>query len=218
MTRVAKRGLSAGAGRKGEKPAKKKPSCQEPPSDGNRVPFSPQSQVPFSPPSQVPFSPPSQALSSIVGVNSYGPQPTMPIYSPFSYFANMHVSPQFPTASQTPSLGFGAPSTPGEICTPFRLYILTGNITTCYGCKERFARAGPPYDLIVPHEEDRSFFNPRTGAPMFKRGNAYYHVYLPCIRMCWPSFDPHSLIILNFIELQSSHKQLLFDHFGLMLP
>ena len=31
MTRVAKRGLSAGAGRKGEKPAKKKPPCQEPP-------------------------------------------------------------------------------------------------------------------------------------------------------------------------------------------
>ena len=73
MTRVAKQGLPAGAGQKVEKPTKKKPPCQEPPSDGNRVPFSPQSQVPFSLPSQV--------LSSIVGVNSYGPQPTMPIYN-----------------------------------------------------------------------------------------------------------------------------------------
>jgi len=54
--------------------------------------------------------------------------------------------------------------------------------------------------------------------PMFKRGNAYYHVYLPCIRMCWPSFDPHSLVIPDFFELPSSHKQLLFYHFGLMLP
>ena len=37
-------------GRKG-KPAKKKRPYQEPPSDGNRVPFSPPSQVPFLPPS-----------------------------------------------------------------------------------------------------------------------------------------------------------------------
>ena len=41
-----------------------------------------------------------------------GTQSTMPIHSPFSYVENMHVSPQFPAA---PSLGFGAPSTPGEI-------------------------------------------------------------------------------------------------------
>ena len=58
-----------------------------------------------------------------------------------------------------------------EISAPFRLYILTGNITTCYGCKEQFVISGPPYDLIVQHEEDRQFFNPKTGALMFKRSN-----------------------------------------------
>ena len=41
----------------------------------------------------------------------------------------------------------------GRFCTPFRLYILTGIITTCYGCKERFVRAGPQYNLIVQHEK-----------------------------------------------------------------
>ena len=44
----------------------------------------------------------------------------------------------------------------GDFCTPFRLYILTGNITTCYGCKERFVRAGPQYNLIVHEKTDHS--------------------------------------------------------------
>ena len=49
MTRLAKRGLPAGAGRKGEKPAKKKKPCMQPPEDGNRVPLFPQSEPPYFP-------------------------------------------------------------------------------------------------------------------------------------------------------------------------
>ena len=185
MTCVAKRGLPSGAGRKGEKPAKKKQPRMELPEDSNRVPFIPQSKPPSASPS--------------AGISPCGQQPLMNLYSPFGYFENMYVSPQLPAASQLPLFEVGTSGI--ELQPPFKLYMLTGNITTCYGCKVRFARTGPPYDLIVQHEEDRQFFNPKTGAPMCKRGNAYYHVYLPCIRMCWPSFDPHTqLVIPDFVR------------------
>ena len=179
MTRVAKGGLPAGAGRKGEKPAKKKQPCLDPHDDGNHVPFSPQSQH-LSPCRPYPSLPQSQQPCAF---SPCAPHPSMSVYSPFSYFENMNVSSQLPVPHQMPSLEFGSPTTGTEMSTPFRLYILTGNITTSYGCKEQFVCSGPPYDLIVQHEEDRQFFNLKTGALIFKRGNAYYHVYLPCIHV-----------------------------------
>ena len=127
------------------------------------------------------------------------PHPSMSVYNPFSYFENM----KLPVARQMPSLEFGSPATPDtEISAPFSLYILTGNITTCYGCKEQFVISGPPYDLIVQHEEDCQFFNPKTGALMFKRSNmsTLHTVYLACSHMCWASFDLHKqLVIPDFI-------------------
>ena len=46
---------------------------------------------------------------------------------------------------------------------------------------------------------------PKDRCSNVMRGNAYYHANLPCIRMCWPSFDPLLLVIPDFIELQCSH-------------
>ncbi len=104
MTRVAKRGLPAGAGRKGEKPAKKRQPCSEPPDDGNRIPFTPPSQITsqrqivkkpqscLEPPDD--GVPPSQMAHSFVsGIGMYGP-PAVPTYNRFGY---MHIAPPLST-------------------------------------------------------------------------------------------------------------------------
>ena len=44
------------------------------------------------------------------------------------------------------------------------------------------------YNMAMQHVEKRQFkFNsPHTG----RLGSAYYHVFLPCVRMKWPAIDP----------------------------
>ena len=113
MTRSAKRGLPAGAGCKGEKPAKKKKHCMQPLEDGNRVPLFPQNEPPYFPQSEPPYATPS------AGISPCRPQPFVNLYSPFDYFEKMYDSPQLPTASPLPSLEV---STSGiEMQPPFNL-------------------------------------------------------------------------------------------------
>lgn len=96
---------------------------------------------------------------------------------------------------------------------------ICGNISTCHGCRNKFLRTGAPYDLIVQHQEDRSYTSPVTGLQATKYGNAYYHPQLECIRRKWPAFIPDDLVIPASLgeRLQDSHKQLLFENFGIIL-
>ena len=78
---------------------------------------------------------------------------------------------------------------------PFKLSLLCRNIT-CHGCQNKFLCTGTPNDLIVQHEEDRSYTSPVTSLQAFKYGNAYYHPQLDCIRQKWPAFAPSDVVIL----------------------
>ena len=107
----------------------------------------------------------------------------------------------------------------------FNVMFLHGNITICSGCRQRFPRnsaggyADPPFNMAIQHVEDRQFINPQTGSAQMKRGNAYYHAYLPCLQTKWPQFQPQEFVITTTIKaaLTPAHKDLLRRNFGITL-
>ena len=60
----------------------------------------------------------------------------------------------------------------------------------CNGCTEHYDQFG---DIVIQHEEYRSFTNLQTGLPAKKFGNAYYHCRLQCISLKWPGFHAQML-------------------------
>ena len=100
---------------------------------------------------------------------------------------------------------------------PFRLIVLHGNISVCNGCHQRFPRKStggvedPPFNLAVQHYEDRYFINPGTGLQQARKGNAYYHAYMPCIFLKWPQLTASSLVVEELVrhKLTEEHRQLL---------
>ena len=83
---------------------------------------------------------------------------------------------------------------PEENC-PFNLCFISGNITKCAGCGNRYLKPPtPPYDLCVQHREWRSFVPPGS-TPQRKFSPAYYHLHLLCIKANWPMFNPQELVI-----------------------
>ena len=79
----------------------------------------------------------------------------------------------------------------GTHSEPFMLAFIRGNISVCFGCKQRYPNPiNPPGDLCIMHKEWRLFTLPGSSAPQSQFGNAYYHLHLPCIWSMWPQFDP----------------------------
>ena len=59
---------------------------------------------------------------------------------------------------------------------PFRLCLITGNISVCHGCKARYNKdLGPPHDFCVQHDEWHTYNIPGSVAPQSRFGNVYYH-------------------------------------------
>ena len=58
-----------------------------------------------------------------------------------------------------------------------------------------------------------------TVLPTSKVGNAYYHVYLPCLHTNWPSLLGHDVIVHTelFPKLLSEHKMLLYQNLGIVI-
>ena len=72
---------------------------------------------------------------------------------------------------------------------------------------------------MLQHQDDRSYTSPVSGLQATKYGNAYYHPRLECIERKWPAFIPDDFVIPASVgeRLQHSHKQLLFENFGIVL-
>ena len=108
---------------------------------------------------------------------------------------------------------------------PFTLIFLHGNISVCSGCHQRFPRkpngeyADPPYDMAIQHVEPRMYNSPITGMPNSKIGNAYYHVYLPCLQYNWPIISANDITIPFELKamLLYEHKILLLRNLGITL-
>ena len=108
---------------------------------------------------------------------------------------------------------------------PFRLVLLAGKISVCSGCRQKFPRtpsgcyAAPPYNMAIQHMKERHFNSPITGMPMSRHGNAYYHVYLPCLQANWPQFHGDNLVVDPDLKakLQPEHKHLLLTNLGITI-
>ena len=98
----------------------------------------------------------------------------------------------------------------------FKVCFKKGNISVCSGCRQSYGQVD---EIVIQHEEFRSFTNPQTGLPAQKFGNSYYHCRVRCILLKWPNFSSHQLMIPSEVELHLSdfHKSLLQKEFGLQI-
>ena len=78
---------------------------------------------------------------------------------------------------------------------PFILTVVTGSISVCRGCRQRYMKpAVPPLDLCIRHKEWQEFIDP-TGHSQQRFGNVYYHCNAPCILAHCPTFSDKDLQI-----------------------
>ena len=105
--------------------------------------------------------------------------------------------------SHPPPLIHYTPQSPSSVSEPFVLCFVTGKISVCYGCRQKYPRpCQPPDDLCVRHKEWREFFPPGAGTAQTRFGNVYYHCDTPCIQARCPAFSPEFLQIPAFIAAQ----------------
>ena len=65
---------------------------------------------------------------------------------------------------------------------PFEVCFIGGNISVCYGCRQKYPKpSSPPSDICVKHKEWREYFPMGSATPQSKYGNCYYHCNIPCI-------------------------------------
>ena len=153
--------------------------------------------------------------------------PTAPLMYSHPYINNPYssIQQQFPFQHH-----FCAGATPSALQTPPQYAVSTpvhstmkkdftvcfkfGNVSVCSGCRHNFLHSD---DLLIKHEEFRSYNSPVTGAPASKFGNAYYHPRLCCLTQKWPQFTSTLLTIPEevVVRLTSFHKSLLYHEFGL---
>ena len=113
------------------------------------------------------------------------------VFSSQQQMGTVAIPPQAQVLPSTPSQMQPSLLTPQQQVDPFMLSFIRGNISVCYGCKQRYQQPiNPPNDLCVMHREWRTFMLPGSPTPQSRFGNAYYHLHLPCIWSIWPQFNP----------------------------
>ena len=107
-----------------------------------------------------------------------------------------------PSAAPHSLSTYFSPSPPmAEEQSPFRLWFISGNISKCAGCNNKYSKPPtPPYDLCVQHKEWRTFTPTAGGDSQSKFSPAYYHLNLPCIHRNWPMFDPQCLSVCEDVK------------------
>jgi hypothetical protein len=96
---------------------------------------------------------------------------------------------------------------------------LSGNITTCFGCRLRFNKPPiPPFDLVVQHKDFRSYVD-ADGQQRQKYGNVYYHVNKSCILRKAKNFSTADMIVSQEVieKALPEHAELLLERFGLRI-
>lgn len=230
LTRLSKVGLPKGAGKKGERPPRKR-KCPEtvhtftpmnaPPSD---------SSLPSSPHIQSHVSPSVEATTNSVAssVVNYG----WPMYYPPYYNS-------YSPSSHPPSLGQGIwPHSSGSGSSPPRppqrqeesnpciLKFVSGNIRICQSCRgslrsEAGTPLSPPLDLCVARLGKRQYWNSTANERCVpsKETNSHYCARVACVQFAYPTFVSSSLVVPDnvLVKLNSVHKNYLVTEFGLSL-
>ena len=116
-----------------------------------------------------------------------------------------------------PPLIHFTPQSPSPISEPFLICFISGNMSVCYGCRQKYPKpCVPPNDLCVQHKEWREFFTPGSGTAQARFGNVYYHCNVPCIQARCPFFSSRPLQIpaLVAVQLLPVHTEFLAAHMG----
>ena len=126
-------------------------------------------------------------------------------YTPYPSYPPSYMPP-FPEPVVSPPSVASRPPAAASESSLFTLVFITGNISVCAGCSNRYPkRPTAPYDVCVRHTEWRSFT--LDGTPKSKFAPAYYHVNLLCLQKNWSSFHPLNLVIQPeiFQKLTDAH-------------
>lgn len=102
-----------------------------------------------------------------------------------------------------------APPAPASL-HPFTLCKISGNISVCAGCRNKYPKnPNPPDDLCIKHQEWREYIPSGSQTPQSRFGNAYYHFNPTCVWMRFPEFVPMYLEVPPEIcqQLDTSHKE-----------
>ena len=145
-----------------------------------------------------------------------------PVYGPLVQSPVYGTSPMYPMCypfgqDTLPWMGYPLQQNP---VLSFTLCFITGNITTCIGCKNKYPKQPQePYDLCIKHQEWRQFMSPSTATSQSKFGNAYYHCQMQCVWMRHPNFVGSNLQVPSEMieKLSPVHKHHVFTEFGLNL-
>lgn len=116
-----------------------------------------------------------------------------------------------------PPLIHFTPQSPSPISEPFLICFISGNMSVCYGCRQKYPKpCVPPNDLCVQHKEWREFFTPGSGTAQARFGNVYYHCNVPCIQARCPFFSSRPLQIpaLVAVQLLPVHTEFLAVRMG----
>ena len=126
-------------------------------------------------------------------------------FGTYSQLDSPFPSPAFCTQSYAPS----PPSFPRQSCSPFTLCKISGNISKCFGCHNKYAKnPDPPEDMCIRHQDWREFTPAGSGTPQSRFGNMYYHFHPQCVWLQCNWFVPSHLYVPPGLvtELGPIHK------------
>ena len=117
--------------------------------------------------------------SPMYGNQSYGPFHYG--YAPYYYGQSSNV--------YQPLLPCPPPTQQPTFTLHFSITFITGNITVCFGYKNKYYKnSQPPKDLCIKHQDWRQFTPSNGAAPQSKFGNVYYQWKPECIWLWHPTF------------------------------
>ena len=121
-------------------------------------------------------------------------------HSPYAPgLASMHMT----TPPNAP--GLASMTTPP---TPFTLCKISGNISVCAGCHNKYSKSAmAPDDMCIRHQEWREYRASGSLTPQSRFGNVYYHFNVQCVWLRCPWFDPSQLEVSPDVTLESVHKK-----------
>ena len=166
----------------------------------------------------------SMPIEPIESSSSQAPRTSFLEYqSPASASLSLSVyPPMYPAYLSHTQTGAGM-RYPDQCTTPssfFTLCFISRNISTCFGCKNWFAKKlQPPNDLLIRSQDWREFLSPVTDTPQERFGNVYYHCRTECVWIRWPAFLPQQITVLPDVlqEMTETHKEYVSPMLGLDL-